>query len=57
MTETTRCPGNELNKNLKVFTVKCQKCGKENEIFADEINKAQKCSACNAVLDVSGIAK
>ena len=56
MTEPERCPGNELNKNLQAVTVKCKKCGKENEIFKDELNKTQRCTACNALLDTKNIA-
>lgn len=57
MTEATRCPGNELNKNLQVYNVKCAKCGADNEIFADELNKKHKCTKCGADLDTSNLGK
>lgn len=53
METVPRCPGNELNKNLNIFSCTCDSCGKDNEIFADEVNKSQKCSGCGAVLDTS----
>ena len=53
MTEPARCPGNELNKSLKVINVECSKCGKENEIFGDELNKTQRCQNCNTELDTT----
>lgn len=57
MTEATRCPGNELNKSVQMINVKCGKCGKENEIFADEVGKAHKCTSCGAELDLSNVSK
>ena len=36
--ESQRCPGNELNKSLTTYTCDCPSCGKENEIFGDEMN-------------------
>ena len=51
--ETQRCPGNELNKTLSAYTCECPSCGQENEIFADEMKKKNKCSACGAELDTS----
>jgi len=53
MTEAQRCPGNELNKNLQTCICKCLVCDKENEIFSDELNKAQKCIACGVALDTN----
>ncbi len=53
MTDTQRCPGKELNKTLQSYICKCPECGKENEIFSDELNKTQKCTACGVVLDTS----
>jgi hypothetical protein len=50
--ETQHCPGFESNKSLRVHTCKCQKCGKENEIFSDELNKKHKCQGCGHELDV-----
>ena len=57
MTDTTRCPGNELNKSLEIIRVDCPKCGKENEIFGDEVGKIQKCTGCKAELDLSQVSK
>ncbi len=53
MTDTQRCPGNELNKNMQTYSCKCSECGKETEIFSDELNKSQKCTACGVELDTS----
>ena len=55
MTELTRCPGNELNKNLQVINIECQECGKDNEIFGDELNKTQTCTKCSSELDISSV--
>lgn len=49
----TRCPGNELNKSLSTYSCLCSSCGKDNEIFADEITKKHSCEACGAPLDLS----
>lgn len=49
----TRCPGNELNKSLKTFVCTCSSCGKENEIFADEMNRKHACTACGTALDLT----
>jgi hypothetical protein len=46
------CPGFQANKNLKSFMCKCEACGKEKEIFSDEMNREQFC-ACGAKLDFS----
>lgn len=56
MSTLDRCPGNELNKSLTVYNFVCKKCGKENEIFADETGKTNKCSACGEILDTSNTA-
>ena len=53
MATTQRCPGNELNKSLQTYSCKCPSCGKENEVFADELNKPRKCSSCGKDLDTS----
>jgi ribosomal protein S27E len=45
------CPGFESNKTLAEVKVKCPECGKEWEIFSDEVGKSAKCSACDAVVD------
>ncbi len=53
MSTLERCPGNELNKSVSIFTIACKSCGKDNEVFADEIKKSVKCSACGELLDTS----
>ncbi|MBU0995239.1 MAG: hypothetical protein KJ737_22310 [Proteobacteria bacterium] len=53
MTTTARCPGNELNKSVQTLSCKCPSCGKENEIFSDELNKKHTCTACGKKLDTS----
>lgn len=45
------CPGFESNKTLKEVKIKCPECGKEWEIFSDEVEKNVKCSACGAMVD------
>jgi len=45
------CPGFESNKTLQEVKVKCPECGKEWEVFSDEITKIAKCSACGAAVD------
>lgn len=45
------CPGFESNKNLQEVKIKCPECGKEWEVFSDEITKIAKCSACGAAVD------
>jgi len=53
MTDATQhCPGFQSNKNLKSFMCKCDACGKEKEIFSDEMDREQRC-ACGAKLDFS----
>lgn len=52
MTEQKQhCPGFEANKSLNEVKVKCSGCGKEMEIFSDEVGKTMKCSACGAPVD------
>ena len=45
------CPGFESNKTLNEIKVKCPDCGKEMEIFSDELDKKIKCSGCSTMLD------
>ncbi|MEE4166646.1 MAG: hypothetical protein V2I35_11655 [Desulfocapsaceae bacterium] len=45
------CPGFESNKALSAVKIKCPDCGKEMEIFSDEIDKKIKCPDCGALLD------
>jgi ribosomal protein S27E len=47
----THCPGFESNKTLSSCNVKCPECGKEWEIFSDEVDKSAKCPACGASVD------
>lgn len=57
MSTLDRCPGNELNKTLSVLSCKCDACGKDNEVFADEVNKKRKCSSCGEPLDTAKCTK
>lgn len=45
------CPGFESNKSLSEMKIKCPTCGKEWEIFSDEVKKEVKCSACGTTFD------
>jgi len=45
------CPGFESNKSLSEVKIKCPECGKEWEIFSDEVGKSLKCAACGAAVD------
>jgi uncharacterized protein (DUF983 family) len=45
------CPGFESNKTLNEVKIKCPECGKECEIFSDEMNKNAKCAACGITFD------
>ncbi|MEJ2135622.1 MAG: hypothetical protein P8X86_10295 [Desulfofustis sp.] len=45
------CPGFEANKSLSEVTVKCPDCGKEQEIFSDELGKQVKCKECDSLFD------
>ena len=45
------CPGFESNKALNEVKIKCPTCGKEWEVFSDEVKKDAKCSACGATFD------
>jgi ribosomal protein S27E len=52
MTEQNQhCPGFEANKKLAEVKVKCPACGKEMEVFSDELGKTIKCSACGAAIE------
>lgn len=53
MNTTQHCPGMEDIKNLKSYICKCPNCGKEKEIFSDELNRKHTCSGCNKELDIS----
>ncbi len=45
------CPGFEANKALNEVKVVCPECGKEMELFSDELEKHVKCPACKASFD------
>jgi len=45
------CPGFESNKSLNEVKVKCPDCGKEMEIFSDEMDKKIKCKGCSTLYD------
>lgn len=50
---TEHCPGFESNKTLSEVTVRCPECGKEWEIFSDEVGKSAKCSGCGVSVDTA----
>lgn len=45
------CPGFENNKSLNEVKVKCPECGKEFDVFSDEMDKKVKCPGCSVQLD------
>jgi ribosomal protein S27E len=49
--EKQHCPGFEANKTLSETKVKCPGCGKETEVFSDELGKTIKCSGCGASIE------
>ena len=51
MMSDQHCPGFESNKSLAELKIKCPECGKEFEIFSDEVHKKVKCPDCGAMLD------
>jgi uncharacterized protein (DUF983 family) len=48
---TQHCPGFEANKALAEIKLRCPACGKEWEIFSDELEKKTKCAACGAAIE------
>jgi len=48
---TDHCPGFESNKTLSEVKVRCPECGKEWEIFSDEVGRSVKCAGCGTVVD------
>jgi ribosomal protein S27E len=48
------CPGFENNKSLSAVNVKCPECGKEIELFSDELEKTVKCPECKVAFDPKG---
>ncbi len=53
MTTPQHCPGFEQFRDLKSFTCQCPECGKDNEIFSDEFDKAHKCTSCGKPIEFS----
>jgi hypothetical protein len=51
MTTPQHCPGFENFKNLTSFFCKCPRCGRELEIFSDEVDREHFCKACNQKID------
>ncbi|UCF83498.1 MAG: hypothetical protein JSV50_20390 [Desulfobacteraceae bacterium] len=51
MTTPQHCPGWEQFKDLKAFTCKCPRCGKEKEIFSDEFDREHTCKGCGEKID------
>lgn len=52
MTTTPRhCPGFEQFKNLSSFMCKCPECGREVEIFSDEVDRPRNCPKCGKPMD------
>ncbi len=45
------CPGFESNKTLAEIKIKCPECGRESEIFSDEMDKKITCAGCKTQLD------
>lgn len=45
------CPGFESNKSLSEVKVTCPDCGKEWEIFSDEVGRSAKCPACGTLVE------
>ncbi len=53
MTTPQHCPGYEQHKNLKSFECTCPNCGKEKEIFSDELDKKNFCKGCGQEIDMT----
>ena len=45
------CPGFEALRELESFLCSCPECGKEIEIFSDELNKKHICQKCGKQID------
>lgn len=54
MTTFKHCPGHEPWKNLSSFICTCSNCGKEHEIFSDELNRKHICKECGSDIAVTG---
>ena len=46
------CAGYSAFKDLSSVMLKCPHCGKEKEVFTDELKKPQVCKACGKEIDV-----
>ena len=46
MATQRHCPGFEKLKSLDAFTCKCPNCGKEMEVFSDELDRKHVCPEC-----------
>jgi uncharacterized protein (DUF983 family) len=53
MTTPQHCPGHEQFKNLSSFYCRCPNCGKEHEIFSDELSRKHTCKSCGRDIDFS----
>jgi len=53
MNTPMHCPGLQAHKSLSAFTCKCSNCGKEKEIFSDELDRPHVCPRCNEPLDLT----
>lgn len=51
MTTPQHCPGHEQFKSLSSFYCRCPNCGKEHEIFSDELNRKHTCKSCGREID------
>lgn len=38
-------------KEVRLVRLKCYLCGKETEVFSDEIYRVRKCSSCKQEID------
>jgi len=38
-------------KEVRLFRLKCYRCGQEAEFFSDELCKIRKCSSCREPID------
>lgn len=53
ITKPQSCPGLEQHKSLSSYEGKCLDCGKEVEIFSDELHKPRSCPGCKKPLDTT----
>jgi uncharacterized protein (DUF983 family) len=51
MSTSSHCPGFIELKHLKTFACKCPRCGKEKDIFSDELHRIHRCAACGKEID------